>query len=75
MSVSCPRLGITPVNRAPVAAQKDLDLGRFGMATGQYESLGFTEGKGSAPAGVVIGSVGVRERSIHSLFLDHSIYI
>ena len=45
------------------------------MATGQYESLGFTEGKGSAPAGVVIGSVGVRERSIHSLFLDHSIYI
>lgn len=75
MSVSCLRLGLTPVNRAPVAAQKDLDLGRFGMATGLYESLGFIKAKGSVPAGVVIGSGGVTERSVRSLFLDQSIYI
>jgi len=58
MSVSCPRLGITPVNRAAVAAQKDRDLGSLGMATGQSESFGFTEAKVSVPAGVVIGGAG-----------------
>ena len=45
------------------------------MATGLYESLGFIKAKGSVPAGVVIGSGGVTERSVRSLFLDQSIYI
>ena len=61
-----PQTGITPVNHAPVAVQKDLDLGRIGMATGQYESFGFTEAKGSVPAGVVIGGAG-SERKINAL--------
>jgi hypothetical protein len=56
------------------AAQKDRDLGRFGMATDQYESFGFTEAKGSVPAGAVIGGAG-GQRSVHSLFLDKLIYI
>jgi hypothetical protein len=47
-------------------AQKDRDLGRFGMATGQYESFGFTEAKGFVPAGVVIGGAG-SERKINAL--------
>ena len=45
------------------------------MATGQYESLGFPEAKGSVWLARLLVSRGVRERSIHSLFLDHSIYI
>jgi len=48
------------------AAQKDRDLARLGMATGQYESLGFTEAKGSVPAGVVINGAG-SERKINAL--------
>jgi hypothetical protein len=36
------------------------------MATGQYESFGFTEAKGSVPAGVVIGGAG-SERKINAL--------
>jgi len=44
------------------------------MATGQYESFGFTEAKGSVPASVVIGARG--ERKINALSsLDRSIYI
>jgi hypothetical protein len=36
------------------------------MATGQYESFGFTEAKGSVPASVVIGGAG-GERKINAL--------
>jgi len=36
------------------------------MATGQYEFFGFTEAKGSVPAGVVIGGAG-GERKINTL--------
>ena len=38
------------------------------MATGQYESFGFTEAQCSVPAGVVIGGAG-SERKINALSL------
>jgi hypothetical protein len=42
------------------------------MATGQYEPLGFTEAKGSVPAGVVINGAG-SERKINALSIPGSI--
>jgi hypothetical protein len=45
------------------------------MATGQYESFGFTEAKGSVPAGAVIGVAGSKRKLNALSFLDHSIYI
>ena len=42
------------------------------MATVQYESFGFTEAKGSVPAGVVIGGAG-SETKINALSIPGSI--
>ena len=45
------------------------------MTTGQYESLASRKPKAPSRLAWLLAVRGVRERSMHSLFLDSSIYI